>query len=50
VAEHLKRLTSVETVYFVLFDARALATFEKELNAMKERGDLDDPQTPAESS
>lgn len=49
VAEHLKRPPSVETVYFVLFDARALAAFENELNAMKERGDLDDPQTPGSS-
>lgn len=42
-AEHLKRPTSLETIYFVLFDARALAAFEKELRAMEERGDLGDP-------
>jgi O-acetyl-ADP-ribose deacetylase (regulator of RNase III) len=40
--EHLKRPTSLETIYFVLFDAKALATFEKELRAMAERGDLKD--------
>jgi O-acetyl-ADP-ribose deacetylase (regulator of RNase III) len=39
--EHLKRSTSVETVYFVLFDERALAAFEKELRALRERGELD---------
>jgi len=41
-AEHLKRPTTLEAVYFVLFDARALAAFEKKLRAMKERGDLGD--------
>jgi O-acetyl-ADP-ribose deacetylase (regulator of RNase III) len=39
--EHLKRPTSLETVYFVLFDTRALAAFEKELSALRERGELD---------
>jgi hypothetical protein len=46
--EHLKRPTSLETIYFVLFDAKALATFEKELRLMSERGDLND--TPVSSS
>ena len=40
--EHLKKPTSLETIYFVLFDGKALATFEKELRAMSERGDLND--------
>jgi O-acetyl-ADP-ribose deacetylase (regulator of RNase III) len=45
VARHLKHPTSLETIYFVLFDAKALATFERELHAMTERGDLN--ETPA---
>jgi len=40
--EHLKRPTSLQAVHFVLFDARALAAFEKELRAMEERGELGD--------
>jgi O-acetyl-ADP-ribose deacetylase len=48
-AEHLKRPTSLETIYFVLFDARALAAFEKELRAMEERGDLGDPHAAGSS-
>ena len=39
--EHLKTPTSLEKVYFVLFDKPALAAFEKELLEMKQRGDLD---------
>jgi O-acetyl-ADP-ribose deacetylase (regulator of RNase III) len=42
-AEHLKRDTSLEAIYFVLFDARALAIFQRELRAMEERGDLAEP-------
>jgi hypothetical protein len=45
--EHLKRPTSLEAVYFVLFDARALAAFEKELRAMEERGELADASPAA---
>ena len=41
VAEHLKGPTTLETIYFVLFDAKALVTFEKELRAKTERGDFD---------
>jgi O-acetyl-ADP-ribose deacetylase (regulator of RNase III) len=41
VAEHLKRSTSLEKVYFVLFDQTALSAFEKALREMKERGELD---------
>jgi len=46
--EHLKRPTSLDAVYFVLFDAKALATFEKELRMMGERGDLN--EAPVSSS
>jgi O-acetyl-ADP-ribose deacetylase (regulator of RNase III) len=48
VAEHLKRPTSLETIYFVLFDAKALAAFEKVLRVMSERGDFD--PAPASAS
>jgi O-acetyl-ADP-ribose deacetylase (regulator of RNase III) len=39
--EHLKTPTTLEKVYFVLFDKTALKAFEKELREMKTRGDLD---------
>jgi len=39
--EHLKKPTTLEKVYFVLFDKPALAAFERELRDMKQRGDLD---------
>ena len=45
VVEHLKGSTSLEKVYFVLFDARALAAFEKVWAEMAARGGLDG--TPA---
>jgi O-acetyl-ADP-ribose deacetylase (regulator of RNase III) len=48
-AEHLKRGSSLEKVFFVLFDDRALATFEKALKAMIDRGELNDT-SPAASS
>jgi O-acetyl-ADP-ribose deacetylase (regulator of RNase III) len=48
VAVHLRKPTSLELIYFVLFDAKALATFEKVLSEMKERGDLVD--APAETA
>ena len=41
-AQYLKRPISIETIYFVLFDAKALSTFENELRAMNERGDLNE--------
>jgi len=41
VAEHLKSPTSLEKVHFVLFDARALAAFEKVWAEMTARGELD---------
>ena len=39
--EHLKTPTTLEKIYFVLFDKTALNAFEKELSEMKARGDLD---------
>jgi hypothetical protein len=41
VAEHLKGTTSLEKVYFVLFDVRALAAFEKVWAEMGARDELD---------
>jgi O-acetyl-ADP-ribose deacetylase (regulator of RNase III) len=41
VVEHLKKPTSLEKVYFVLFDAQALSEFEK---ALLEIGASGDPQ------
>jgi len=43
VADYLKNPTSLEKVYFVLFDERALNAFEKVLAEMTERGELDGP-------
>jgi O-acetyl-ADP-ribose deacetylase len=40
-AEHLKRPGAVEQIRFVLFDARALAAFEKTMREMKERGEFE---------
>jgi hypothetical protein len=42
VAEHLKRPTSLEKVYFILYDEQALAAFEKVWAEMSARGELDD--------
>lgn len=36
--KHLQSATSLERIYFVLFDAPSLATFEKTRKAMKEKG------------
>ena len=41
VAEYLKTPTCLEKVYFVLFDAGALAAFKKVLAEMAEHGELD---------
>jgi O-acetyl-ADP-ribose deacetylase len=41
VAYHLKVPTSLEEIYFVLFDATALAVFEKVWAEMTPRGELD---------
>ncbi|MGO9641368.1 MAG: macro domain-containing protein [Candidatus Acidiferrales bacterium] len=40
VAKHLCAATSLETVYFVLFDDRALRAFQNEFAAMKARGEF----------
>jgi O-acetyl-ADP-ribose deacetylase (regulator of RNase III) len=48
-AEHLKRPTTLEKIYFVLFDSRALAAFEKEFRAMGERGELGEPHAAGPS-
>jgi len=42
VAQHLKGPTTLEKIHFVLFDARALAAFDKVMTEMKSRGDLGD--------
>ncbi|HVA95961.1 MAG TPA: macro domain-containing protein [Candidatus Dormibacteraeota bacterium] len=42
VAAHLRTSTSLEKVYFVLFDAAALAAFEKVRADMVANGELDD--------
>ncbi len=42
VVAHLKSPTSLEKVYFVLFDTGALAAFEKVWAEMAARGELDD--------
>jgi O-acetyl-ADP-ribose deacetylase (regulator of RNase III) len=44
VVQHFKRPTTLEKVHFVLFDAKALATFEKVLREMSDRGDLTEAQ------
>ena len=42
VAEHLKKPTSLEKIYFVLFDAAALSEFEKVRAEMAAAGELQD--------
>lgn len=39
--QHLKRPAAVEQIRFVLFDAKALAVFEKVMREMKERGEFE---------
>jgi O-acetyl-ADP-ribose deacetylase len=46
VAEHLKGPTSLEKIYFVLFDAATLAAFEKVFREIQERSQVQAP-TPA---
>jgi O-acetyl-ADP-ribose deacetylase len=48
-AEHLKRPTSLEKIYFVLFDKTSLSAFEKALREMEERGDLETGSRPGAS-
>ena len=45
--KHLKGPSSLEKIRFVLYDAKALATFEKAMRDMKERGEF--AEAPAES-
>src|ERR1700731_4732851 len=47
---HLKGPTTLEKIYFVLFDAKALGAFEKVMAEMKERGELDAGEPVAASS
>jgi O-acetyl-ADP-ribose deacetylase (regulator of RNase III) len=42
VVDHLKKPTSLEKVYFVLYDRQALAAFEKVRAEMSARGELDE--------
>jgi O-acetyl-ADP-ribose deacetylase len=41
VAEHLKKPTSIEKIYFVLFDAQALSEFEKVRSELTAGGEFD---------
>ena len=47
---HLKGPTTLEKIYFVLFDSKALGAFEKVMAEMKERGELDAGEPVAASS
>jgi O-acetyl-ADP-ribose deacetylase (regulator of RNase III) len=49
VAEHLKMQTSLEKIYFVLFDARALETFEKVFREMDARGEFGEARAKGHS-
>lgn len=49
VTEHLKKPTSLERVYFVLFDKAALEAFEKVRAEMLVRGELGDATAPHRS-
>jgi len=46
VAEHLKKPSSIEKIYFVLFDAQALSEFEKVRTEMAAAGELDGASQP----
>ncbi len=46
-AEHLKHPTSLEKIYFVLFDKTSLSAFEKALRELKERDDLEAGRSPS---
>ena len=39
--EHLKGPTTLEKIYFVLFDSEALAAFEKRLGELRQRGEFE---------
>jgi hypothetical protein len=42
VEEHLKKPTSLEKIYFALFDAQALSEFEKALAEISDNGESQD--------
>jgi O-acetyl-ADP-ribose deacetylase (regulator of RNase III) len=46
---HLKGPTTIEKIHFVLYDAKALAVFERVMSEMKERGELGGGVTSAGS-
>ena len=48
-AAHLKAPTSLEKIYFVLFDARALAAFENVFREMDARGELGEARARGQS-
>jgi len=50
VVNHLKCPTTIEKIYFVLFDAKALAVFERVMGEMKDRGELEPVAPSTESS
>src|SRR6202790_4661726 len=50
VVAHLQGPTTLEKIYFVLFDWKALGAFEKVMAEMKERGELDAGDPVAASS
>jgi O-acetyl-ADP-ribose deacetylase (regulator of RNase III) len=47
---HLRSQTSPRTVHFVLFDDRALRAFQNVWDALKARGELDEPSSSAAAS
>lgn len=47
--EHLKKPTSLEKIYFVLFDKTSLSAFEKAFREMKDRGELESEVRPGVS-
>jgi O-acetyl-ADP-ribose deacetylase (regulator of RNase III) len=48
--QHLRGENSPRTVYFVLFDERALRAFQNSWEGMKARGELEEPSSPAAAS
>jgi O-acetyl-ADP-ribose deacetylase len=41
VVQHLKGPTTLEKIYFVLYDSKALTAFENEMRGIEERGELE---------
>jgi O-acetyl-ADP-ribose deacetylase (regulator of RNase III) len=48
--QHLRTHTSPRTVHFVLFDERAMRAFQNTWEALKARGELEEPASPAAAS